>query len=85
MKSINSGVGKWQPVPIVIGNSAGDYCHHVVVIGMAKGPPKQPTIHDPGSGETVVRTEADLTQGALNLSNANQVTAIENPSAKAAT
>lgn len=82
MKSIDSGVGKGQPVPIVIGNSAGDYRHYVVVTGMTKGPPKQYTIHDPGSGKTVVRTEAQITGGALNLSGANRITAIENPSAK---
>ena len=84
MKSIDSGVGKGQPVPIVIGNSAKDYRHYVVVTGMTKGPPKQYTIHDPGSGKTVVRTEAQLSGGALNLSGANRITAIENPSAKAA-
>jgi hypothetical protein len=82
MKTIDSGVGKGQPVPIVIGKSAGDYRHYVVVTGMTKGPPKQYTIHDPGSGKTVVRTEAEMSGGALNLSGANQITAIENPSAK---
>jgi hypothetical protein len=83
MKSIDSGVGKGQPVPIVIGNSAGEYGHYVVVTGMTKGPPKQYTIHDPGSGTTVVRTEADLSGGALNLSGWSRITAIEKPSAKA--
>jgi hypothetical protein len=83
MKSIDGGVGKGQPVPIVIGNSPTDYRHYVVVTGMTKGPPKQYTIHDPGTGKTVVRAEADFTGGKLDISGANQITAIENPSAKA--
>ena len=82
VKAIDSGVGKGQPVPIVIGNAASDFRHYVVVTGMTKGPPKQYTIHDPGSGKTVVRSEAQLSGGALNLSGANRITAIENPSAK---
>ena len=83
MATIESGVSKGQPVPIVIGNSAGNYQHYVVVTGMTKGPPKQYTIHDPGSGKTVVRTEAQITGGAINLSNSNQITGIESPTAKA--
>jgi hypothetical protein len=82
MKTIDSGVGKGQPVPIVIGSGAGKYTHYVVVTGMTKGPPKQYTIHDPWDGTTVVRTEAQMSGGALNLTLGNQITAIENPSAK---
>jgi hypothetical protein len=83
MKSIDSGVGKGQPVPIVIGNSPGEYGHYVVVTGMTKGPPKQYTIHDPGSGKTVVRSEVEMSGGNLKISGWSQITAIENPSAKA--
>lgn len=82
MKLIDSGVGKGQPVPIVIGNSAQNYQHYVVVTGMTKGPPKQYTIHNPWDGSTVVRTEAQFSGGALNLAGGSQITAIENPSAK---
>jgi hypothetical protein len=82
IKLIDSGVGKGQPVPIVIGKMAGNYQHYVVVTGMTKGPPKQYTIHNPWDGSTVVRTEAQISSGAMNLAGGNQITAIENPSAK---
>jgi hypothetical protein len=82
IKSIDSGASKGQPVPIVIGNSSTDYRHYVVVTGMDKGPPKTYTIHDPGSGATVVRTEDQIKTGAINLSGSNQIAAFEDPSTK---
>jgi hypothetical protein len=84
IKSIDSGVSKGQPVPIIIGSGPTAYNHYVVVTGMEKGPPKSYTIHDPGSGKTVVRTEAQLKGGAINLSGWNQISAFEDPSTKKA-
>jgi hypothetical protein len=82
MKSIDDGVSKGQPVPIVIGNSPSNYQHYVLVTGMEQGPPKRYTIHDPWSGTTVVRTDAQITSGAINIANCNQISAIEAPSTK---
>jgi hypothetical protein len=83
---IDSGTGRGQPVPIVIGdNGANKNAHYVLVTGMGKGPPKQYTIHDPGSGQTVVRTEDDIKNGKINLSGWNHLSTIEDPSTKAVT
>ena len=51
---------------------------------MEKGPPKRYTIHDPWSGTTVVRTDAQLTGGTLNIANCNQISAVEAPAVKPA-
>ena len=80
---IDSGMSKGEPVPIVIGNSSTQYTHYVLITGMEVGPPKQYSIHDPWSGTTVVRTEAQLKNGTLNIANSNQISAIEEPSEKA--
>jgi hypothetical protein len=82
MTTIDNGVSKGQPVPIVIGNSSSDYRHYVLVTGSDVGPPKSYTIHDPASGTTVVRTEAQLKNGTLNIAGSNQISAYEEPSAK---
>jgi hypothetical protein len=82
VKTIDDGVSKGQPVPIVIGNSPTNYQHYVLVTGMEKGPPKRYTIHDPWTGTTVVRTDAQITSGALNVANCNQISAVEAPSTK---
>ncbi len=82
VKAIDAGASKGEPVPLVIGDGPSAYNHYVVVTGMDKGPPKTYTIHDPGSGTTVVRTEDQLKKGAINLSGWNQISAFEDPSTK---
>ncbi len=82
IKSIDGGVSKGQPVPIVIGNSPTSYTHYVVVTGMDPGPPKRYTIHNPGDGTTSVVTEAQITSGTMGLSGGNQISAFEDPSTK---
>src|SRR5205823_1711552 len=79
IKSIDSGMSKGQPVPIVIGDGAGSkYAHYVLVTGMDKGPPKRYTIHDPGSGKTEIRTEDQITKGNINLGGGwNKLSAVE--------
>jgi len=80
--SIDTALGKGMPVPIVIGNGAGQYTHYVLVTGKVDKPTKKYTIHDPWSGKTVTRTEAQVKSGTLNIAGSNQITAIEDPSAK---
>jgi predicted nucleic acid-binding Zn-ribbon protein len=82
VKAIDTGVGKGQPVPIVIGNSSTSYTHYVLVTGMDQGPPKRYTIHDPWSGDTLVRTEAQIKAGTLNIAGSNQISAFEQPAEK---
>jgi len=80
--SIDSGLDKGMPIPIVIGdNGANKYGHYVLVTGKVKGPPKKYTIHDPWSGKTVTRTEDDFKNGTLNIAGWNHVGSIEEPSA----
>jgi len=83
VEKIDSGMSKGEPVPIVIGNASDSYTHYVLITGMEVGPPKQYTIHDPWSGKTMVRTEAQVKNGTLNIANSNQISAIEEPSEKA--
>jgi len=80
--SIDTALSKGMPVPIVIGNGAGQYTHYVLVTGKVDKPTKKYTIHDPWSGKTVTRTEAQMKNGTLNIANSNQITAIEDPSTK---
>jgi len=77
---IDTAADRGMPVPIVIGNGAGQYTHYVLVTGRAAGPPPTYTIHDPWSGRTVTRTQAQMTNGTLNIAGSNQITAIEDPS-----
>jgi hypothetical protein len=83
---IDDAVRLGRPVPLVIGDGgAMATAHYVVVTGMAEGPPKRYTIHDPGTGQTFVRTEADIKNNAINISGWNRLAAIEAPSTKAVT
>jgi len=82
IKEIDKGADQGVPVPIVIGNGAGQYTHYVLVTGKEDGPPKTYTIHDPWSGQTVSRTEDDIKNGTLNIAGSNQITAVEKPKLK---
>jgi hypothetical protein len=84
IKSIDAGTSKGQPVPIVIGDGgANSTAHYVLVTGQDPGPPKRYTIHDPDSGKTEVRTEAQIKSGAINMGGGwNQIGAYEDPSTK---
>jgi len=77
--TINNAVDRGMPVPIVIGGSSTDYRHYVLVTGRTAGPPPTYTIHDPASGRTVARTQAQMRNGTLNIANCNQISAIESP------
>jgi hypothetical protein len=87
IKSIDAGMSKGQPVPIVVGDGGSNvYAHYVLVTGMDPGPPKRYTIHDPGSGTTQVRTEAQIKNGSLQIGGAtgwNVISAVEVPAVKA--
>ncbi len=41
--------------------------------------PKRYSVHDPYSGDTKIRTEAQMRQGNLDIAGSNQITAFENP------
>jgi hypothetical protein len=74
---------KGEPVPIVIGDGGKNAnAHYVLITGMDKGPPKSYSIHDPWSGETVVRSEDEIKQGKLNIAGWNKLAAIEEPAEK---
>ncbi len=79
MTSIDSNVAQGTSVPLVIGNCTGQYTHYVLVTATDPGPPKTYSIHDPYSGETKIRTEAQMKQGKLDIANSNQITAFEKP------
>lgn len=76
---IDQGLEDGAPVPIVIGNGAGQYTHYVLVTDSTPGDPTTYTIHDPWTGETVTRTEDEIRNGNLNIAGSNQVTAVEVP------
>ena len=84
MTAIDNGLSKGQPVPIVIGDGTAknSTAHYVLVTGSDQGTPKSYTIHDPWTGTTVVRTEAQLKNGTLNIAGWNQIGAYEEPSTK---
>lgn len=82
MKDVEKGLKQGHPVPIVIGKRPRDFTHYVLVTELDDGPPKTWTIHDPLSGDTVSREVKDIKDGKINLSGYNQITALDNPSAK---
>jgi hypothetical protein len=66
--SINDGLAKGAPVPIVIGDGADNAsAHYVVIVASDPGPPRYYSIHDPASGDTVVRSEDQLRSGNLDM------------------
>jgi len=83
MKSIDAAAKQDVPVPIVIGNGAGQYTHYVLITHMNPGPPKTYTIHDPWSGKTVKRSADKVKNGKMDIAGSNQITAVENPKLEA--
>jgi hypothetical protein len=79
IRTIDENTATGMPVPIVIGNAQGKYTHYVLVTASDAGPPKQYSIHDPWSGNTVIRTEDQIKDGTLNIAGSNQITAFEKP------
>ena len=66
--SINDGLAKGAPVPIVIGDGGKNAtAHYVVIVASDPGPPRYYSIHDPASGDTVVRSEDQLRKGNLDM------------------
>lgn len=66
--SINDGLSKGAPVPIVVGDGGDNAtAHYVVIMATDPGPPRYYSIHDPASGDTVVRSEDQLRNGNLDL------------------
>ena len=65
--SINDGLSKGLPVPIVVGNAANRAAHYVVIVATDPGPPRYYSIHDPASGDTVTRSENQLRTGKIDL------------------
>ncbi len=66
--SINDGLAKGAPVPIVVGDGGQNAtAHYVVIMATDPGPPRYYSIHDPASGDTVVRSEDQLRTGNLDI------------------
>jgi hypothetical protein len=52
----------------VIGDGADNAsAHYVVIVASDPGPPRYYSIHDPASGDTVVRSEDQLRSGNLDM------------------
>ena len=80
LTAINDAAGKNMPVPLVVGD--GDKqknAHYVLITGTDPGPPRYYSIHDPATGDTVVRSEDQLRKGKLGLAGWDKVAAFEKP------
>jgi hypothetical protein len=82
MKDVEKAAKSGHPVPIVVGGSSNDFAHYVVVTKVDPGPPKTWTIHDVGSGKTFTKNADDIKNNNMGIGTYNQITALENPSAK---
>lgn len=81
IKDMNAALDKKMPVPIVVGDGgAHAHAHYVVITASDPGPPRYYSIHDPATGDTVVRSEEQLKGGNLGVS-WNKISAIELPTA----
>ena len=56
-----------NPVPLIVGAQDGDTSHYVLAVSVRPCPPKTFFIHDPASGTTVARTEAQMKNNQLDL------------------
>lgn len=56
-----------KAVPLIVGAQDGDTSHYVLAVSVHPGPPKTFFIHDPASGTTVARTEAQMKNNQLDL------------------
>jgi hypothetical protein len=73
---------KGWPVPLSVGANEGELRHYVLAISVHPGPPKTFFIHDPASGTTVARTEAQVKNNQLDLpSGWTRLNKYEKPSA----
>lgn len=80
LKEVNGGLSRGMPVPIVIGDGGTNtYAHYVLITATDPGPPRYYTIHDPGSGDTVVCSEDQIKKGNINVSGWTKLSAIEAP------
>ncbi len=78
--AINDATSKGEPVPISIGNKSRVLTqHYVLVTASDPGPPRYYTIHDPWSGETVIRSEDQLRNGKLNIAGCNELGSFDKP------
>ena len=56
-----------KAVPLIVGQQDGETAHYVLAVSVHPGPPKTFFIHDPASGTTVARTEAQMKNNQLDL------------------
>ena len=81
VKEMNACLDKKQPVPIIVGDGgANKNAHYVVITATDPGPPRYYSIHDPASGDTVIRSEDQLKKGNLDMG-WNKIAGIEKPTA----
>ena len=64
---IAAKVADGLPVPLSVGGSQDQLAHYVLAVAVDDGPPRSFYIHDPGTGETVVRTEKQLKSNQMGL------------------
>ncbi len=79
---LTADVQKGLPVPLVIGDGSPEHtnAHYVLVLATAAGPPRFFAIHDPASGDTEIRSEADMRSGNINLGGGwNKIGSYEKP------
>lgn len=70
-----------KAVPLIVGQQDGETAHYVLAVSVHPGPPKTFFIHDPASGTTVARTEAQMKNNQLDLpSGWNRLNQYEKPS-----
>jgi hypothetical protein len=79
--ALNDATAKGEPVPISIGNGAKNYQHYVLVTASDPGPPRYYSIHDPWTGQTVIRSEDQLRHGKIDIANCNDFESFDKPTA----
>lgn len=81
VKDMNDALDKKMPVPIIVGDGGKNKnAHYVVITATDPGPPRYYSIHDPATGDTVVRSEEQLKKGNLDMG-WNKIAGIEKPTA----
>ena len=77
---INAAVDQRMPVPLVVGDGGANVnAHYVLITASDPGPPRYYSIHDPASGDTVIRSEDQLKTGNLDLGGWDKIAAFEKP------
>lgn len=82
LNTMRDGVKKGVPVPITVGDASQPYAHAALVTGVADGPPRTFTIHDPYYGRTDTFTEDQIKNDQVNVGGWKHVGVVFPPSIK---